>query len=147
MNKYVKFLVMILTSTFIMYWLMFLNVYEAGHVMFSQTRLFMALIMGSVMAVVMLLFMWKMYDDKKKNGILLGASVLIFGLSLFLVRSQTTVDQVSWMKAMIPHHSIAILTSERANLEDPRVKELAQEIIDAQKREIEEMNQLIEELK
>ncbi|WP_312649437.1 DUF305 domain-containing protein [Proteiniclasticum sp.] len=147
MNKYVKFLVMILTSTFIMYWLMFLNVYEAGHVMFSQTRLFMALIMGSVMAVVMLLFMWKMYDDKKKNGIILGASVLIFGLSLFLVRSQTTVDQVSWMKAMIPHHSIAILTSERANLEDPRVKELAQEIIDAQKREIEEMNQLIEELK
>jgi len=130
-----------------MYWLMFLNVYEAGHVMFSQTRLFMALIMGSVMAVVMLLFMWKMYDDKKKNGIILGASVLIFGLSLFLVRSQTTVDQVSWMKAMIPHHSIAILTSERANLEDPRVKELAQEIIDAQKREIEEMNQLIEELK
>ncbi|HCW74579.1 MAG TPA: DUF305 domain-containing protein [Clostridiaceae bacterium] len=147
MNKYVKFLVMILTSTFIMYWLMFLNVYEAGHVMFSQTRLFMALIMGSVMAVVMLLFMWKMYDDRKKNGIILGASVLIFGLSLFLVRSQTTVDQVSWMKAMIPHHSIAILTSERANLEDPRVKELAQEIIDAQKREIEEMNQLIEELK
>jgi len=126
---------------------MFLNVYEAGHVMFSQTRLFMALIMGSVMAVVMLLFMWKMYDDKKKNGIILGASVLIFGLSLFLVRSQTTVDQVSWMTAMIPHHSIAILTSERANLEDPRVKELAQEIIDAQKREIEEMNQLIEELK
>ncbi len=147
MNKYVKFLVMILTSTFIMYWLMFLNVYEAGHVMFSQTRLFMALIMGSVMAAVMLLFMWKMYDDRKKNGIILGASVLIFGLSLFLVRSQTTVDQVSWMKAMIPHHSIAILTSERANLEDPRVKELAQEIIDAQKREIEEMNQLIEELK
>ena len=147
MNKYVKFLVMILTSTFIMYWLMFLNVYEAGHVMFSQTRLFMALIMGSVMAVVMLLFMWKMYDDKKKNGIILGASGLIFALSLFLVRSQTTVDQISWMKAMIPHHSIAILTSERADIEDPRVKELAEEIIEAQKSEIEEMNQLIEELK
>lgn len=147
MNKYVKFLVMILTSTFIMYWLMFLNVYEAGHILFSQTRFFMALIMGSVMAVVMLLFMWKMYDHKKINSIILGVSVLVFSLSLFLVRSQTTVDQVSWMKAMIPHHSIAILTSERADIEDPRVKELAEEIIEAQKREIEEMNQLIEDLK
>ena len=146
MNKYLKFLVMILTSTFIMYWLMYLNLYEASHVEFSQTRIFMALIMGSVMAVVMLLFMWKMYEDKKKNALILGISAIIFSLSLFLVRSQATVDQVSWMKAMIPHHSIAILTSERADIEDERVKELAQEIIEAQEREIKEMQKLIEEL-
>lgn len=146
MNKYLKFLVMILTSTFIMYWLMYLNLYEASHVEFSQTRLFMALIMGSVMAVVMLLFMWKMYEDKRKNALILGISAIIFSLSLFLVRSQATVDQVSWMKAMIPHHSIAILTSERADIEDERVKELAQEIIEAQEREIKEMQKLIEEL-
>ncbi|MBO1264253.1 DUF305 domain-containing protein [Proteiniclasticum sp. SCR006] len=146
MNKYLKFLVMILTSTFVMYWLMYLNLYEASHVEFSQTRLFMALIMGSVMAVVMLLFMWKMYEDKKKNALILGISAIIFSLSLFLVRSQATVDQVSWMKAMIPHHSIAILTSERADIEDERVKELAQEIIEAQEREIKEMQKLIEEL-
>jgi uncharacterized protein (DUF305 family) len=106
----------------------------------------MALIMGSVMAVVMLLFMWKMYEDKKKNALILGISAIIFSLSLFLVRSQATVDQVSWMKAMIPHHSIAILTSERADIEDERVKELAQEIIEAQEREIKEMQKLIEEL-
>lgn len=129
-----------------MYWLMYLNLYEAAHVKFSQTRLFMALIMGSVMAVVMLLFMWKMYEDKKKNAVILGVSALVFSLSLFLVRSQSTVDQVDWMKAMIPHHSIAILTSERADLKDQRVKELAEEIIQAQKREIEEMQKLIEEL-
>lgn len=146
MNKYLKFLVMILASTFIMYWLMYLNLYEASHVEFSQTRLFMALIMGSVMAVVMLLFMWKMYEDKRKNALILGISAIIFSLSLFLVRSQATVDQVSWMKAMIPHHSIAILTSERADIEDERVKELAQEIIEAQEREIKEMQKLIEEL-
>lgn len=146
MNKYLKFLVMILTSTFIMYWLMYLNLYEASHVEFSQTRLFMALIMGSVMAVVMLLFMWKMYEDKRKNALILGISAIIFSLSLFLVRSQATVDQISWMKAMIPHHSIAILTSKRADIEDERVKELAQEIIEAQEREIEEMQKLIEEL-
>lgn len=82
-NKYLKFGIMILTSTFLMYWLMYLNTYELSHVFFSQTRLFMTLIMGSTMAVVMLLFMWKMYEDKKKNYIILGASALIFALSLF----------------------------------------------------------------
>lgn len=138
---------MIFTSTLIMYFLMFLNVYESGHVVFSQTRLFMALIMGSVMSVVMLLFMWKMYDDRKKNIIIMISSVLLFLMSLYLVRSQSTVDEVSWMRAMIPHHSSAILTSERAQLEDPRVRKLAEEIIEAQKREIDEMEKLIEELR
>ncbi|WP_214844478.1 DUF305 domain-containing protein [Exiguobacterium sp. s150] len=146
MKPYAKFGLMILVSTFLMYWLMYLNVFQFDHIFFSQTRLYMALIMGSVMAFVMLLFMWGMYKNKKLNAVILGASALVFGLSLWLVRSQTTVDDVSWMKAMIPHHSIAILTSERAEIEDPRVKQLSEEIIKAQEREIAEMKRLIEEL-
>lgn len=146
MKPYAKFGVMILVSTFLMYWLMYLNVFQLDHIFFSQTRLYMALIMGSVMAFVMLLFMWGMYKNKKLNAVILGVSALVFGLSLWLVRSQTTVDDVSWMRAMIPHHSIAILTSERAEIEDPRVKQLSEEIIKAQEREIAEMKRLIEEL-
>lgn len=138
---------MIFTSTLIMYFLMFINVYESGHVIFSQTRLFMAIIMGSLMSVVMLLFMWKIYDDRKMNIIIMISSMLLFLMSLYLVRSQSTVDEVSWMRAMIPHHSSAILTSERAQLEYPRVRMLAEEIIEAQKREIDEMEKLIEELR
>ncbi len=106
----------------------------------------MTLIMGSVMAVVMLSFMWKMYDNKKWNIIILGASFLIFGVSLWLVRSQATIDDVDYMQAMIPHHSIAILASERAKIEDERVRKLADEIIAAQEREIAEMRTLIEEI-
>lgn len=146
MKKYIRFGLMILTSTIIMYFLMYLNIYEIGHFEFSQTRIFMAIMMGAVMAVVMLLFMWNMYTNKKVNAAILGSAAVVFALMLFLVRSQTTVDDTSWMRAMIPHHSIAILTSERANLEDPRVQELAEEIIEAQEREIQEMNELIEEL-
>ncbi|WP_214815517.1 DUF305 domain-containing protein [Exiguobacterium sp. s131] len=146
MKQYGKFGIMIAVSTFIMYWLMYLNVFQFDHIFFSQTRLYMALIMGSVMAFVMLLFMWGMYKNKTVNFIILGVSALVFSASLWLVRSQTTVDDVSWMKAMIPHHSIAILTSERAEIEDPRVKELSEEIIKAQRREIEEMKRLIEDL-
>ncbi|MCT4786338.1 DUF305 domain-containing protein [Exiguobacterium aestuarii] len=146
MKSYGKFGIMIAVSTFLMYWLMYLNVFQINHIFYSQTRLYMALIMGSVMAFVMLLFMWGMYKNKTLNFIILGVSVLVFSASLWLVRSQTTVDDVSWMKAMIPHHSIAILTSERAEIEDPRVKELSEEIIKAQRREIEEMKQLIKDL-
>ncbi|MFN3367671.1 MAG: DUF305 domain-containing protein, partial [Exiguobacterium mexicanum] len=146
MKPYAKFGVMILVSTFLMYWLMYLNVFQLDHVFFSQTRLYMALIMGSVMAFVMLLFMWGMYKNKKLNAVILGVSALVFGLSLWLVRSQTTVDDVSWMKAMIPHHSIAIMTSERAHIRDPEVRKLADGIIDAQVREITQMKRMIARL-
>ncbi|MCC5894558.1 MAG: DUF305 domain-containing protein [Alkalibacterium sp.] len=146
MKKYIRFGLMILTSTVIMYFLMYLNIYEVGHFEFSQTRIFMAIMMGAVMAVIMLLFMWNMYKNKKLNVVILVSSAIVFGLMLFLVRSQSTVEDVSWMRAMIPHHSIAILTSERADLEDERVQQLAEEIIAAQEEEITEMKALIEEL-
>lgn len=147
MKKYWKFLLMIGVSTVIMFGMMYLNVYSIDHLFFSRTRVFMALMMGAVMAIIMLLFMWKMYENKTLNQIILGVSVLVFAGSLFMVRSQTTVSDVAWMKAMIPHHSIAILTSKRANLKDPEVKKLANDIIEAQEKEIEQMKKLIEEQK
>jgi peptidoglycan/LPS O-acetylase OafA/YrhL len=145
-NNYGRFALMVLTSTAIMFILMYLNAYSIDHVFFSETRLYMALIMGGVMAIVMLAFMLKMYTNKKVNIGIFAGSALLIAVSLFLVRSQTTVDDTSWMKAMIPHHSIAILTSERAEIEDPRVKKLADEIIKAQRKEISEMKTLIKEL-
>lgn len=146
MNNYKNFLIMVLTATVIMYGLMYLNTYAWDHVFFSQTRLFMTLIMGAVMAIVMLLFMRNMYTNKRANtGIIVG-SLILFALSFWLVRSQTTVADISYMRAMIPHHSIAILTSERADIKDPRVREIADEIIEAQVREIAEMKELLADL-
>lgn len=143
---YPRFLAMIATSTVVMYAIMYLNTYEISHVWFSQTRAWMALLMGAVMAVIMLLFMWRMYHQIQWNLLILGSAVAVFGGSLWLVRSQETVGDVSWMKAMIPHHSIAILTSRRAEISDPRVRALANEIIDAQVREIDEMEKLIADI-
>ncbi len=144
--SYLRFGAMIVTSTLIMYGIMYLNTFELSHVRFSETRVYMALLMGSCMAIVMLSFMLSMYANRWTNlGVYLG-SALIFVAALWLVRSQTTVDQVSYMRAMIPHHSIAILTSERAKITDPRVRELADEIIASQRREILEMENLIEDL-
>ena len=144
--SYSRFFAMIATSTLVMYGLMYLNTYAIDHIHFSQTRAWMALYMGAVMAVIMLAYMLGMYTNKKMNIAIFAGSALVFVLSLFLVRSQATVDDVSWMKAMIPHHSIAILTSERANITDPRVAELAQGIIETQREEIAQMHALIADL-
>lgn len=146
MQNYAKFGAMIATSTLVMFGLMYLNTYQLNHVFFSETRAYMALVMGASMAIVMLAFMPKMYPRRGVNLAIYASSLLIFAVSLWLVRSQATVDQVSWMKAMIPHHSIAILTSERADIRDPRERKLADSIIEAQRREIDEMKGLIEEL-
>ena len=127
---------MIITSSILMYILMYLHTYQLSHVFFSETRLYMNLIMTAVMALIMLWFMRHMYTDRKTNRMIVGGSIAVFALSLFLVRSQVLVDDVDYMEAMIPHHSIAILTSKRAQIEDPRVRELADEIIAAQEREI-----------
>lgn len=145
-NPYPKFFVMIGISTGVMMILMYLNTYAFDHVFWSETRAYMAVLMGATMAIVMLLFMLGMYPNKTVNFAIFGGAAAVCALCLWLVRSQATVGEVSWMKAMIPHHSIAILTSERATITDPRVRELADEIIEAQRREIAEMKALIADL-
>ncbi|OWU68091.1 DUF305 domain-containing protein [Marinibacterium profundimaris] len=143
---YTRFALMILSSTVIMFVLMYLNTYALEHVFFSETRSYMALVMGATMAFVMLMFMASMYPSRSVNAAIFGGSVLVFALSLWLVRSQVTVGGESYMRAMIPHHSIAIMTSSRADIEDARVAKLADSIESAQKKEIAEMRGLIADL-
>jgi len=145
-SGYGRFLAMIATSTVVMFGLMYLNTYALDHVFFSQTRMWMALYMGGVMAIIMLAFMLGMYSSRKANIAIFAGGVIAFAVGLGLVRTQATVDDVAWMKAMIPHHSIAILTSERANISDPRVRQLADAIIEAQRGEIEEMQRYIADI-
>lgn len=137
---------MIATSTVVMYGLMYLNTYAFEHVFWSETRAWMALVMGSTMAVIMLGFMLGMYKKKVLNLAIFGGAVVVFAFALWLVRSQATVDDAEYMKAMIPHHSIAIMTSKRAQISDDRVRKLADEIIESQEREIAEMKYLVSDL-
>lgn len=143
MNRYARFGVMIVLSTILMFGLMYLNTLQAEHIFFSETRAYMALIMGAAMAILMLLGMPGMYPNRSVNSAIVVASLVVFAVSLWLVRTQSTVDDVSYMKAMIPHHSIAILTSSRAHLSDPRVRALADGIIKTQREEIAQMEALI----
>lgn len=145
-GSYAKFAAMIATSTILMFGLMYLNTYREADVFWSETRAYMALVMGASMALVMLLFTWKMHANKRANLAIVSGSIVVFFVGLYLVRSQRTVDDVDYMRGMIPHHSIAVLTSERARIEDARVRKLADGIIATQNREIAEMKTLIADI-
>jgi hypothetical protein len=141
-----RFAAMIASSTFIMFFLMCQLVYEADHLTFSMNRLIAALVMGAVMTAVMLGFMWSMYEGVGTKVAVLTGAVLLAGILLFVNRSQSLIDDTRFMRAMIPHHSIAINNARKADIRDPRVRELADEIIAAQVREIRTMELLIEDI-
>lgn len=145
-GMYLRFAAMILTGMVVMYFVMFVGSWEWSHVRFSQSRVFMALTMGGAMALVMLGWMLNMYKSAKANIAIVTAGVVLLAGGVFLDRSQRTVQDTSWMSAMIPHHSLAITRSERAGIDDVRVCELAASISEAQRREIDEMDWLIEDI-
>ncbi|MCX7549944.1 DUF305 domain-containing protein [Xanthomarina sp. F2636L] len=146
-ENYKTFFIMLACSFVAMYVTMYLNTYAIDHVYFSLTRFYMTCLGISAMAVIMWFFMRKMYINKKKNIAILIGSFILFVAALGLVRAQKPiVGDLLWLRAMIPHHSIAILTSERADIKDPEVKKLANEIIEAQRKEIEEMKAMIKRL-
>ena len=142
-GSYRKFALMMLTSFVIMYAVMFLNVDRLEHIFLSHTRTYMTLLMIAPMAITMLLFMWTIYKNKTLNYLITGGAVVIGLVTFWALRKQTPIGDVQWMKAMIPHHSSAIMVSQEADLEDPEVRALAKEIIEAQEREIVQMEKLI----
>ena len=145
-HPYRGFALMLLISFFVMYAVMFLNVDQFDHIYLSLTRTYMSLLMVSAMALVMLGLMRHMYPDKRTNVLIVGGSLFVFALTLTLLRTQTPVGDVQYMKAMIPHHSSAIMVSRAANLQDPEVEKLSEGIIQSQEREIAEMKAAIARL-
>jgi hypothetical protein len=143
-QPYIKLGLMLLVSFVIMYGVMFLNLAELSHIYLSNTRLYMTLLMVSSMAILKLFFMSDMYKDKKANVAIVFLSVSIFITSLLFLRNQTFISDEQYMKAMIPHHSSAIMVSENATFKNAETKQLSVEIIEAQKKEIAEMKQLLE---
>ena len=143
---YLRFGAMILVSTTVMFGVMYLNTYELWHVEFSETRLYMSLLMGATMTAIMLAFMLGMHRNRKVNAAIFGLAALVFVGALWLVRSQSAVEDRTYMRGMTPHHSIAVLTSANAEIRDARVRKLADGIIASQCREISEMQWLIDDI-
>jgi uncharacterized protein (DUF305 family) len=146
MENYIKFILMLSLSFGIMYIVMFLNIDKLEHYHTSTTRIYMAILMIAPMAVMMMLMMGKMYPNKKLNTSIIVVSIMVFALILAALRTQTPIGDVQYMKAMIPHHSSAILTSKNADIKDPEVKKLSEQIIKSQVEEIAQMKAILERM-
>lgn len=145
-DNYFKFYLTLFISFIIMYSVMFFNVFELSHIYLSWTRFYMAILMVAPMSILMILVMRKMYPNKKKNGVIIFLGVFVFIMAFVLLRSQIPINDENYMRAMIPHHSSAILTSTYANIQDPEVRVLADEIIETQEKEIAQMKYYLEKL-
>jgi uncharacterized protein (DUF305 family) len=106
----------------------------------------MTLLMIAPMALLKLIFMGSMYKNKKLNAFIATTAILTIIVAFTMLRNQTLIKDVQYMKAMIPHHSSAIMVSQNATFEDPETEKLAQDIIEAQKREIAQMEDIIARL-
>ncbi|HEY0669462.1 MAG TPA: DUF305 domain-containing protein [Sphingobacteriaceae bacterium] len=146
-NNYKKLIIMILVSFIIMYGVMFLNVDKLDHIYLSTTRAYMSLLMVTPMAIMMLFMMPMMYENKKLNMIIIAISIFVFVITLTFLRTQTFITDSQYIKAMIPHHSSAIMVSQEATLKDPELKKLAEQIIKSQEKEISEMKQILRRIK
>ncbi|EDM34546.1 hypothetical protein PBAL39_11130 [Pedobacter sp. BAL39] len=145
-NPYKKFLLMLSISFILMYGIMFLNVDQANHIYLSVTRTYMSILMISSMALVMLPMMGKMYPNKRLNKAILASAIIVFITALTFLRQQIFVGDIQYMKGMIPHHSSAIMTSKNANIKDPELKKLSEQIIKSQEEEIVQMKAKLKEL-
>jgi len=143
---YRKLFFTLIISFIIMYVVMFLNVDEIDQIYISITRTYMALLMVAPMAVLMMLMMGNMYHNKKLNSIIIGSGITVFIVAFIFLRNQTFVSDSQYMKAMIPHHSSAIMTSKHSEIKDPEVKILSENIIKSQQEEIKKMKEKIKEL-
>ena len=146
MDNYKKMPLMLGMSFIIMYGIMFLNVDDSSHIFLSLTRLYMALLMVAPMAVIMILLMPMMYKNRKKNTAIIVGAIIVFSFSLFFLRAQTFISDEQYMRAMIPHHSSAILTSKNADIKDPEVKKLSEQIIKSQEEEIKQMKSMLKRI-
>ncbi len=145
-KNYQKFSLMLAVSFVIMYLVMFLNVEALSHVYLSLTRTYMAILMVSPMALLMLMLMPSMYKNKMFNRIIVISSIAVFVLALVFLRNQIPIQDEQYMKAMIPHHSSAIMVSKNADLRDLEVKKLSVQIIKSQEEEIKQMKEILKRM-
>ena len=144
---YKKFSAMMIISFLVMYSVMFLNMDSIDHYHTSLTRLYMTILMVSPMEILMVVMMGKMYPNKKLNRLIIAVAVIAFCGTLIAMRTQSPISDVQYMKAMIPHHSSAIMTSKNANIKDPEVKRLSEQIIKSQQEEIQQMETILKRMK
>lgn len=148
-QHYMMFALNVVLSFVIMYLGMFAMIWSTAHFFNNLNMVYMSLIMLAPMTIAMLLTMGMMLKNMKLNMILYAAFALVFVLSFWAMRAQGAVGDRQFIRAMIPHHSGAILMCNRASLRDQEIRDICFKpngIVDSQTREIAQMKQILQRL-
>lgn len=145
-SHYVSLGLNLTISTIVMYFVMFTMIDGLGSFYHNINMLYMALMMVAPMAILMLLMMGSMYHNKKLNLALYAGFATLFAIAFLLMRTQTPVGDVQFVRSMIPHHSGAILMCQQSQLKDQELIRLCGEIVQAQRQEIDQMKAILARL-
>lgn len=143
-KKYAKFLGMLGVSLVAMYFLAFSQIERPAHFQWSLSVFSISLSMVSTMGMIMVGGMWNMLPSKRANILLVAVFALLLLGAFTAGRIEAGVADDAFLRSMIPHHSRAIHMCQEASLADPEVVELCDQIIQAQREEIAQMERIIE---
>lgn len=140
---YQKLALSSLISFIIMFFIMYAMIDTYEHLYININKFYMALLMITPMIIIKILSMPEMFKNKKINISIISTCILTIIISITAIRYQSFVDDKEFLRAMIPHHSSAILMCDEANISDAEINELCNSIITAQKSEIKQMEQIL----
>jgi uncharacterized protein (DUF305 family) len=146
MHPYLRLLAMTVLSFIAMYVLMYAMVDKLDDVYPNINQFYMAALMAAPMVLIELALMWRMYGNRTANVAIALAAVVVMGGAWTMIRQQTAVADVQFLKSMIPHHSGAILMCEDATITDAEIKELCGTIVAGQQSEIDRMRVMLDRL-
>ena len=145
-KHYGRFGIMIALSFIAMYGLMYAMVDSFANVLSSLNQVYMAALMMAPMAILEIALMGQMYPHKRRNALIIGASVIVLIGSWTMIRHQIAIDDRQFVRSMIPHHAGALLMCKESELEDPELKDLCQNILSGQEAEIDQMKAILKRL-
>ena len=143
-NHYLRLAIELVIDFVIMYLVMYTMIRSLDHFYLNINNVWMTLMMVTPMALVMMVAMRSMFPSRNRNLLVVAGALVVFGVSYYGMRTQWAVGDEQFLKSMIPHHSGAILMCQEASITDPDIQSLCREIIDAQRREIAQMEALLE---
>lgn len=130
---------MTIISFISMFILMYIMVNTFANVYVNFNQFYMAGLMTIPMLLIELMLMRSMYTNKKVNTFIGLFSVAVFILLIVFIRKQIGISDREFLKSMIPHHAGALLMCEEAQLQDPEIKALCENIKQGQQSEIDFM--------
>jgi uncharacterized protein (DUF305 family) len=143
-SSYVELTIELAIDFLIMYLVMYTMIASLDHLYLNINNVYMTLMMVAPMAIVMLVAMRSMFPSRRLNLAVAATAAVVFTASFFAMRTQAAVGDEQFLRSMIPHHSGAVLMCEQSVIRDPEITALCERIVESQKKEIAQMQAILQ---